>query len=93
MLLLYYFNWSGSPEEFKEYAGRMKGIINEAEGIEFSGFFVPISEWHYVLVTKAEGYEKFLQAMKTYFEKFGWSKTSLAKLEILHTFAELGLKE
>ncbi len=71
----------------------MKNIIKQTEGVEFNGFFIPISEWHYALVTKATNYEKSLQVMKTYIEKFGWSKTSLAKAELLHTFEELGLKE
>ncbi len=93
MLTLYYFNWAGTPEELREFADRMKKIIDEINGVEFSGLFVPTSEWHYVLVMKAADYGKTLQVMKTYIEKFGWAKTSLAKAELLHTFEELGLKE
>jgi hypothetical protein len=91
--MLYYFNWAGTPEELREFAGRMRRIIEETEGVEFSGLFVPTSEWHYVLVMKAKSYEKTLQVMKIYIEKFGWAKTSLAKAELLHTFEDLGLKE
>ncbi len=91
--MLYYFNWAGTPEEFKEFAGRMKSIIDGIEGVEFSGLFIPTSEWHYVLVVKATDYAMALQVMKTYIEKFGWAKTSLAKTELLHTFEDLGLKE
>jgi len=69
----------------------MKSIIKGTEGVEFNGFFIPTSEWHYVLVMKATNYEKSLQVMKTYIEKFGWAKTSLAKAELLHTFGDLGL--
>ncbi len=93
MLTLYYFNWSGTSEELKEFAGRMKSIIDETEGVEFSGLFIPTSEWHYVLVMKATDYAKTLQVMKMYIEKFGWAKTALAKAELLHTFEDLGLKE
>ncbi len=93
MLLLYYFNWAGSSEEFKEFAERMKSLIKGTEGVEFSGIFIPTSEWHYVLIMKSTNYEKSLQVMKKYVEKFGWAKTSLAKAELLHTFEELGLKE
>ena len=93
MLFLYYFNWAGTPEEFRQFAKRMKSIIKGTEGVEFNGFFIPTSEWHYVLVMKATNYEKSLQVMKTYIEKFGWAKTSLAKAELLHTFGDLGLKE
>jgi hypothetical protein len=90
---LYYFNWAGTREELREFAGRIKSIIDGTEGVEFSGLFVPTSEWHYVLVMKATNYEKVLQVMKTYIGKFGWAKTSLAKAELLHTFEDLGLKE
>ncbi len=93
MLMLYYFNWAGTSEELREFAGRMRSIIDGTEGVEFSGLFIPTSEWHYVLVMKATNYEKSLQVMKTYIEKFGWAKTSLAKAEILHTFEDLGFKE
>jgi hypothetical protein len=93
LLFLYYFNWAGTPEELREFAGQIKSIIKETEGVEFNGLFIPISEWHYVIVMKTTSYEKSLQVMKTYVTKFGWSKASLAKVELLHTFAELGLKE
>ena len=93
MLTLYYFNWAGTSEELKEFAGRMTNIIKGTEGVEFSGFFVPTSEWHYVLVMKATNYEKSLQVMKKYIEKFGWSKIPLSKAELFHTFEDLGLKE
>ena len=93
MLFLYYFNWAGTSEEFTEFKTRMKSIIKETEEVEFNGFFIPTSEWHYVLVMKTTNYEKSLQVMKTYITKFGWAKTSLAKAELFHTFEELGLKE
>ena len=93
MLFLYYFNWAGTPEELKEFAGRIKTIIKETEGVEFNGLFMPTSEWNYVLVMKTTNYEKTLQVMKTYIQKFGWGKASLAKVELFHTFEDLGLKE
>ena len=79
MLFLYYFNWAGTPEELREFAGQIKTIIKETEGVEFNGLFIPISQWHYVLIMKTTNYEKALQVMKTYIEKFGWAKTSLGK--------------
>ena len=93
MLFLYHFNWAGAPEELREYAGQMKSIIKGTEGVEFVGLFIPTSEWHYALVINTSSYEKALQVMKTYVKKFGWGKASLAKVELLHTFDELGLKE
>ena len=92
MLFLYYFNWAGTSEEFTEFTVRMKTIIGATEGVEFNGIFIPTSEWHYVFVMNATQYEKTLQVMKAYIEKYGWSKTSLSKVELLHTFEELGLK-
>ena len=83
MLFLYYFNWAGTPEELKEFACQIKSIIKGTEGIEFNGLFMPISEWHYVMVMKTTSYEKTLQVMKSYIEKFAWSKTFLAKVELL----------
>ncbi len=90
---MYYFNWAGTPEELREYVERITGIIKGTEDVELSGLFIPISEWHYALVMNASGYEKALHVMKTYVKKFGWGKASLAKVELLHTFEELGLKE
>ena len=90
MLALCYFNWKGTSEEFKEFAGRMRSIIDGIEGVELSGIFLPTSEWHYVMVMKAISYEKVLQVIKTYTEKYGRPKTSLGKIELLHTFEELG---
>ncbi len=92
MLFLYHFNWAGTSDELGEYVGQMKSIIEGTEGVKFTGLFIPTSEWHYALVMDTSSYEKALQVMKTYVKKFGWGKASLAKVELLHTFEELGLK-
>jgi hypothetical protein len=93
LLMLYYFNWTGTSGELRKFVEHMKSIIKGTESAEFTGLFIPTSEWNYVIVMKAKSYEKILQIMKTYIEKFGWAKTSLAKAELLHTFEDLGLKE
>ncbi len=93
MLFLYHFNWAGTPEELRDYVAQMKSIVEGTEGIQFTGLFIPTSEWHYALVMNTSSYEKALQVMKAYVKKFGWGKASLAKVELLHTFEELGLKE
>jgi len=90
LLVLVYFNWAGTSEEFKEFADRIKSIIDGTVGLELSGIFIPISEWHYTMVIKAASYEKVLQVNKTYVEKYGHTKVSLAKVELLHTFEEFG---
>jgi len=38
-LALYYFNWGGTSEEFKEFAGRVKSLINGVEGVGLVGIF------------------------------------------------------
>ena len=39
LLALYYFNWAGTSEEFKEFAGRVKSIVDEVEGVDLVGIF------------------------------------------------------
>ena len=89
MLALYYFNWVGTSEEFKEFADRVKSLIDEVEGINLVGIFFPTSEWHCVMVINATSYEKALQVFKTYLGKYGRPKTSLGKVELFHTPEEL----
>ena len=91
MLGLYYFNWAGTPEEFKEYIGRMKSICDGIEGVEFKGLFTPTSEWHFVFLVEFTIYEKGLEVLKTYRKKYGSAKVALAKAEILHTPEEFGI--
>ena len=57
----------------------MKSIIKGTEGVEFNGFFIPTSEWHYVLVMKTTNYEKSLQVMKTYIDKIWMGKNFFGK--------------
>ena len=90
MLVLYSFNWAGTSEEFKEFAGRTKSIIDGIEGVDLTGIFLPTTEWHNVMILNAKTYEKAMQVYKTYIEKYGKWKTSLGKVDILHTFEELG---
>ncbi len=88
-MILFYFNWAATSEEFKEFASRMKSQVDGLEGINLVGIFVPTSEWHYVLIWNSTSYEKALETLKTYSEKYGRLKTSLGKLEILHTLEEV----
>ena len=77
MLELYYFNWKGTPEEFKEFAGAMMSKVEGVEGMETIGIFAPSSAWNFVIVMKATSYDKALQTFKAYIEKYGRPKTSL----------------
>jgi hypothetical protein len=60
------------------------------EGVEPLGIFAPTSEWNFVMVMKATSYDKALQTFRKYMEKYGKPKTSLGKIELFHTFEELG---
>ena len=91
MLTLYYFNWVGTPEELKEYVGRIKSISDGIDGLNFKGVFAPSSEWNFVLLFESATFEKALECYRTYMKKFGPSgKIPLEKTEILFTFEELG---
>ena len=90
MLVLYYFNWKGTSEESEKFFGQVKSII---DGVNLIGIFLPTSPWHYAMVIEATNYEKALQIFKTYFGKeYGYWKTSLGKVELLHTFEDTGFK-
>jgi len=91
VLGLYYFRWAGSSEEFNEYLGRIKGISDGIEGANFKGVFSPTSEWSAVLLIEGTSFEKLLEIYRTYMKKYGsHPKITLAKLELLFTFEELG---
>ena len=91
MLVLYYFRWVGTPEELKEYGDRAKSICDGIEGVDLKGVFAPSSEWSSVTLLEAVSYEKVLEAYRTYIQKYGpHPKETLSKIELLHTFEELG---
>jgi len=91
LLILYYFNWAGTPEEFKELGGRWKSIIEGIKGIDLKGVFAPSSEWSAVALLEAVSFEKGLEVFRTYIKKYGpHPKIPLAKIELLFTFEELG---
>ena len=83
MLVLHYFNWAGTSEEFKEFASQLKSQVGGVEGVSLLGIFIPTSEWHYVIVWNVTIYEKVLQTYKTYSEKYGPLKISLGKIRVV----------
>ena len=60
MLVLHYFNWAGTSEEFKEFASRLKNQVGGLGGVSLLGIFIPTSEWHYVIVWNTTTYEEAL---------------------------------
>ena len=60
--------------------------------VELIGIFLPTSEWHYVMVMEATNHDRCLQVLDTYLEKHGKWKTSLGKIELLHTFEEIAFR-
>ena len=92
MLGLYYFRWTGTSEEFKEYFGRAKEIADGVEGADLKGVFLPMSEWNYVALIQGTSFDKIMENYTTYIKKYGpHPKIPLAKLELLLSFEELGL--
>jgi len=91
LLVLYYNNWVGTPEEFKEYIGRTKSICDGIKGVNFRGVFMPSSEWNAVLLVETTSFDKVVEAFRTYTKKYGpHPKIPLSKVELLYTFEELG---
>ena len=90
MLGLYYFRWTGTSEEFKEYFSRSKEIADGIEGADLKGVFLPTSEWNYVALIQGS-FDKIMEVYKTYLKKYGaHPKIPLAKLELLITMEEVG---
>jgi hypothetical protein len=88
---LYYFRWTGTPEEFNEYVGRVKEIADGIEGADFKGVFLPSSEWNAVAFFEGTSFDKIMEIYKAYMKKYGsHPKVPLAKLELLFAFEELG---
>ena len=91
MLGLYYFRWTGTSEELKEYVGRVQEISDRIDGVNLKGVFAPSSEWNAVLLIDGANFEKILETYKTYLKKYGsHPKIPVAKLELLLTFEEIG---
>ena len=91
MFLLYYIRWIGTATELKEYVGRINEITTEIDSVDCKGIFSPTSEWNFVFLFEGESYNKVLQVYKTYMIKYGpRPKVPVGKVEVLHTFDELG---
>ena len=93
MYVLYYFRWTGTATEMKEYVGRVNEICNQTEGVNFKGVFMPTSEWNSVILFEGTSYDKVLGVYKAFMMKYGPSpKLTVGKVEALHTFEELGMQ-
>ena len=91
MLMLYYFRWAGTPKELHEYVGRVKGVSDVVEGANFMGVFAPTSEWNAVILLETTSMDKGQEVYVTLLKKYGPNPNdTLAKIEILATFDELG---
>jgi hypothetical protein len=91
VLGLYYFRWTGTNKEWKEYIGRVSEITNGIEGASFKGVYAPTSEWNGVLLIEGTSFDKIMEGYKVYLKKYGdHPKIPVAKLELLLSFEELG---
>ncbi len=86
-MVLFYFNWAGTGDDFKQFADRIKS--QAVDGVNLVGIFTPTSEWNFVVVWNTKTYEAALQTLNQYVDKYGSLKMSLAKAEVFHTFEEL----
>lgn len=91
MLILFYFRWIGTPEELKEFVGRMKNISDGIEGIDLKGVFTPpTSEWNACMLYEATSFEKGIETYRTYNQKYGPNpKLPLGHAELLYPFEEV----
>ena len=91
MLGLYYFRWTGTSEELKEYVGKVNEIANVIEGASFKGIFTPTSAWNGVLLFEGTSFDNILKIYKEYMKKYGSNPNiPVAKVESLFTFEEIG---
>lgn len=91
MLGLYYFRWTGTSEELKEYVGRINEIANGVEGVSFKGVFTPTSAWNGVLLFEGASFDRVLEIYTVYVKKYGaHQKIPVAKVEVLFAFEEVG---
>ena len=64
MLVLYYFDWSGSPEALQEYKKSFQEVCRETDGIEFNGSYMSHQQrWSNVWIFKTTGYDRFVEAI------------------------------
>ena len=91
MLGLYYFRWTGTSEELKEYVERVKEIANVVEGANLKGVFTPASAWNGVLLFEGTTFDNVLKIYKEYMKKYGSNpKIPVAKVESHFTLEEVG---
>lgn len=84
MLLLIYFNWSGTSAELKEYSEQFKSVFDATAGVTFKGVYNTISGgWNAVFLLEGS-WEASMTAWGTYLDKYGRpSQETLSKIELL----------
>jgi hypothetical protein len=91
LFVLYYFRWTGTAAELKEYVERVNELTKKTEGVDLKGVFTPTSEWNAVILFEGTSYQKVLEIYKAFMQKHGPNpKIPVGKVEVLHTFEELG---
>jgi hypothetical protein len=90
LYVMYYFRWTGTSSEIKDYVERVNKLYDKTKDVNFKGVFIPTSEWTASPLFEGTSYNKVLAVYKEYIMKYGpHPKISLGKVEILHTFEEL----
>ena len=62
MMVLWYFNWTGTMEERADFEKTAKGRWNEVDGVKVKGIYTPLTEWNRVFVFEVESFDKWAAA-------------------------------
>ncbi len=61
MIILLYFDWTGSRKELKEWNDRIVESCKNS-GVKYNGLYGPHNEkWNFVSMFETESYDKFLE--------------------------------
>lgn len=60
MLILWYYNWTGSQEERDKFEKTATERWNKVDGVKVMGIYTPSTEWNRVLIWDVKSYDKWL---------------------------------
>lgn len=88
MLIVRYLRWTGSHDEFRDYANNLRDVCDEFGDVSLRGLYEPYNEWHYVMLFEATNNERFLEAIHENSVRNGRSPhISLIKVDLLFPFS------
>jgi hypothetical protein len=78
VLAIVHLNWEGTESEFGTMCGIVKEIINQTQGIDLVGLYVPSNDWNYAAVYKVKSFSNFLDYQRLVREKL--KENNLSKI-------------